>query len=155
MMRRRTFLKSAPAAALAAQSAAAATGDGIRLGFDSYSIRDLKWKATKLIDYTASLKLDAIQLSSLDDYENFEPAYLTQVKDQAKRLGIQLDGGIACICPTSVSWSPKYGDAGEYTLKGLRVAKAIGATSMRCFVGTAADRRSALPIDAHIENTIK
>jgi len=155
-MRRRTFLKSAPAAALAAsQSAGAAAGDGIRLGFDSYSIRDLKWKATKLIDYAASQKLDAIQLSSLDDYESFEPAYLTQVKDHAKRLGIQLDGGIGSICPTSVSWNAKHGEPGEYVLKGLQVSKAIGATSMRCFLGTAADRRGALPIDAHIENTIK
>jgi sugar phosphate isomerase/epimerase len=155
-MQRRTFLKAAPAGAMAAaQAAGAPPGEGILLGFDSYSIRDLKWKATKLIDYTAGLKLDTIQISSIDDYESFEPAYLGKVKDQAARLGIRIDGGIGCICPTSVSWSAKYGQPGEYVLKGLQISKAVGATCMRCFVGTAADRRGKIPVDAHLENTIK
>jgi len=155
-MRRRTFLKSAPAAAMAAsQSAGAAAGDGIRLGLDSYSIRNLGWKMTKLLDYTASHKLDAIQISSLDEYESLEPAHLRQVKDQAVRLGIQIDGGIGCICPSAAAWSPKFGEPGQYVLTGLKVAKAVGATSMRCYLGGAAERRSAIPIEGHMENTIK
>src|SRR5262249_33974619 len=57
LMRRRTFLKSAPAAAMAAGAAGASAGDGIRLGFDSYSIRNFHWKALKLVDYAGSHKL--------------------------------------------------------------------------------------------------
>src|SRR6266852_6198234 len=132
-MQRRTFLKTAPgAAAMASQAAQAATGpgEGILLGFDSYSLRDLKWKAPKLIDYTAGLKLDTIQISSIEDYESFEPAYLAKIKDQAARLGIRIDGGIGCICPTSGSWSAKFGQPGEYVLKGLQISKAVGATCM-------------------------
>ena len=151
MMARRTFLKTAAMAA--AQAAGAA--EGIRLGFDSYSIRALAWKATKLIDYAASQKLDTIQISSLDDYESLEPAHLRKVKDHAGRLGLQIDGGIGCICPTSASWSDRHGNPGQYVLKGLRVAAAVGATSMRCFLGSAAERRGALPIEAHMENTVK
>jgi hypothetical protein len=136
-MRRRTFLTSAPAAAMAASAAAsAAPGEGIRLGFDSYSIRNFKWKAIQLIDYAGSHKLDTIQISSLDDYESFEPAYLQKVKDQAARYGMTIDGGIGSICPTSGSWKPTYGEPGQYILKGLRVAKAVGAKAMRCFVGS-------------------
>ena len=156
-MRRRTFLKTAPAAAAMAGSAATggAPGEGIRLGFDSYSIRNLHWKAIQLIDYAGSHKLDTIQISSLDDYESLEPAHLKKVKDQAARYGMTIDGGIGCICPTSGSWKPTYGDAGEYILKGLGVAKAVGASAMRCFVGSVADRRGAKPIEMHMESTIK
>lgn len=150
-MRRRTFLQTVPAAAMAASAA----GDGIRLGFDSYSIRNFHWKAMKLIDYAGSHKLDTIQISSLDDYESLEPAHLQKVKDRAARLGMTIDGGIGSICPTSQSWKPKEGDPGQYVLKGLRVAKAVGATGMRCFMGSAADRRGALPIEAHMESTVK
>jgi sugar phosphate isomerase/epimerase len=155
MMSRRTFLKAAPATAMASGAAGSAATDGIRLGFDSYALRNFNWKAIKLIDYAASQKLDTIQISSLDDYENLEPAHLQMVKDHAAKLGMKIDGGIGCICPTSSSWKPKEGDAGQYVLKGLRVSKAVGATGMRCFLGSAPDRRGKLPIDAHIENTIK
>ena len=156
LMRRRTFLTTAPAAAMAASAAASpAPGEGIRLGFDSYSIRNFKWKAIQLIDYAGSHKLDTIQISSLDDYESLEPAHLKKVKDQAARYGMTIDGGIGCICPTSGSWKPQDGDPGQYILKGLRVAKAVGATGMRCFVGSAPDRRGKLPIEAHMESTIK
>ena len=157
-MMRRTFLKSAPAALAASQASggAAQTGAaGIKLGIDSYSIRNLEWKAMKLLDYCAGLKLDTIQISHIEEYESIEPAHLAKVKDHAARLGIQIDGGIGCICPSASGWTPKYGDPGKYLLTGLRVAKALGATSMRCFLGGAAERRSKIPIEGHIEATIK
>ena len=127
---------------------------GIRLGFDTYSIRAFEWKATRLIDYAASLKLDTIQISSLDDYESLDPAHLAQVKDHAARVGIVLDGGMGSICPLSTSWNAKNGDPKENILRGLRVAKAIGATSMRCFLGQEADRLGKYGIEACMESTI-
>jgi len=151
-MLRRTFLQSVPAAAL---GAAASSDGGIKLGFDTYSIRAFKWKALELIDYAAGLKLDTIQISSLGDYESLEPAYLRQVKERAARGGIALDAGIGCICPSSASYNKKEGEPAEYIERGLRVAKAIGASSMRCYMGASADRRGALPIEAHMENTVK
>ena len=54
-MLRRTFLQATSGAALAA--AATAPGDGIRLGFDTFSIRDFRWRDIQLLDYAASLKL--------------------------------------------------------------------------------------------------
>jgi sugar phosphate isomerase/epimerase len=155
MMRRRTFLKAAQAAALSASAASPAAADGIRLGFDSYSVRNFHWKAMKLIEYAGSHKLDTIQISSLDDYESLAPAHLQKVKDSAAAMGMKIDGGIGCICPTSSSWKAKEGDPGQYVVKGLRVSKAVGATGMRCFLGSAPDRRGKLPIEAHMENTIK
>ena len=154
-MLRRTLLKAAPAALAAAGQRIMAADGGIRLGFDTYSIRAFHWKAPELIDYAAKLKLDTIQLSSLGDYENLEPAYLRQVKERAERAGIALDAGMGCICPTSASYNKKEGEPAEYIERGLRVAKAIGAKSMRCYMGSSVDRRGKLPIEAHMENTVK
>jgi sugar phosphate isomerase/epimerase len=153
-MRRRTFLQAASATAAAAMSPAAESVP-IKLGFDSYSIRAFEWKAIALLDYAASLKLDSLQLSSLGDYESLDPAYLQKVKDHAARTGISLDTGIGCICPSSTAYNRQEGEAAEYLTRGLRVAKAVGATVMRCYMGTRADRHTALPIEGHIENTIR
>src|SRR5579864_7263336 len=116
-MHRRTFLQTL--AGLSAVAAAAADDQPavpIRLGFDTYSIRAFQWKALQLIDYAAGLKLDTIQISSLDDYESLEPAHLAEVKDHAARAGMVLDGGMGCICPLSTSWSAKNGDPKENIL---------------------------------------
>jgi len=152
-MLRRTFLRST--AAGAAMPALAAPGDGIRLGFDTFSIRAYNWKATQLLDYAAEQKLDSVQMSSLSDYENLEPAYLRKVKEHAGRLGISIDAGIGCVCPSSRGWNPKQGDAREYVLTGLKTAQAVGSQVMRCYMGNFMDRRGPLPLEAHMENTIK
>lgn len=162
-MRRRTFLKTTmhATAAVAAghvalvQKVRSQTPAGIRLGFDMYSLRAWKWKAIQFIDYAANLKLDSMQLSSLDDFESLDPLYLRKVKDHASSAGIVLDGGIGCICASTKSWNAKEGTPVAYLLKGIRVAKAVGATSMRCFMGSSADRLGPAPIESHIENTVK
>jgi 3-oxoisoapionate decarboxylase len=77
------------------------------------------------------------------------------VKDHAAALGLTIDGGIGCICPTSRSWNAREGTPRQYLEKGLTVCRAVGAKTMRCFLGAAADRRGALPIEAHIENTVR
>ena len=41
----------------------------VKLGFDNYAIRELAWKAPKLLDYAASQQLDSILLSDLFVYE--------------------------------------------------------------------------------------
>jgi len=121
-------------------SAATAPGEGIRLGFDSYSIRDFHWKDIQLLDYAASLKLDTIQLSGLSDYESLDAAHLAKVKGHAERVGIAIDAGIGCICPLSHGWNPREGNPVEFLVKGLRTAKAVGAHSMRCYMGARGDR---------------
>ncbi len=152
-MLRRTFLQTASAAAGAALARAAAPG--IKLGFDSYSIRAFRWKAPQLLDYAASLKLDTIQLSGLGDYESLDHAYLAKVKEQAARLGIAIDAGVGCICPSSQSYNKKEGDPVDYVARGLDVAHRVGARAMRCYMGASPDRRGPLPVEAHMENTIQ
>ena len=156
-MRRRTFLEMMPAASAVAQTRAASAADAVpvKLGFDSYSVRAFQWKAPRLLEYAAGLKLDTIQFSDLADYESHEPAYLQKIKDQAARLGISIDGGMGCICPSSHAYKQDGPPARDRVLEGLRVARAVGATSMRCYMGDSGDRLGALPIEAHIEDTVK
>ena len=160
-MLRRTFLKTAACPLLAAAAPLQDSSPApIRLGFDSYSLRAFRFKAIELLEYTAGQKLDTIQLSSLDDYESFEPAYLAKVKQRAADLGIIIDGGMGCICPVSHSWSAKNGDPKENLLKGLRVSKAVGGTSMRCYMGSSDDRfgtaaKPAIPIHKLMQSTIE
>ncbi len=149
-MLRRTFLQSAVLA-----SALQGAETPIRLGFDTFSIRGFKWKALQLLDYAASLKLDAIQMSSLDDFESLEPAYLAQVKEKAARHGIQIDTGLGSVCPTASNFPKNVGTAGEYIERGLRVTHALGVKVMRCYMGSQADRRGKLPLEAHMENVVK
>jgi 3-oxoisoapionate decarboxylase len=153
-MTRRTLLQSAPVAA--AVSAAAPAAGGIKLGYDTYSIRDYRWKSLKLLDYAAEQKLDTIQISSIGEFESLEPAHLQKVKEHSQRLGISIDAGTGCVCPTSAAYrKDTQGEPADYLIKALKVAKAVGSTSVRCFMGSIADRRGALPIEAHMAATVK
>jgi len=127
----------------------------IKLGFDSYSIRAFQWKAIQLLDYAAGLKLDTVQLSSLGDYESLDAGYLQKVKDHAARVGVHIDAGIGCICPSSPAYNKKEGEPVEYVTRGLRVAHAVGSSVMRCYMGTRENRHTELPLEGHIENTVK
>ena len=153
-MRRRTFLGTLSAAAAAA-AAPLPQDVPVKLGYDTYSLRAFGWKAAQLLDYATQQKLDTIQISSLNDYESREPAYLQKVKEQAARANIQIDGGTGCICPSSKSFSKNGPSAEERVLEGLRVSKAVGAHSMRCYLGSSADRLGDIPIEGHMANTIK
>src|SRR3984957_10023179 len=157
-MNRRTFVQTLGLAAGGAAAAAAAESrpaQGIRLGFDTYSVRAFGWKDMQLIDYAAKLKLDTLQLSSLDNYSSLDPERLKQVRAHAEGLGMQLDTGIGCVCPISKSWKPGGESAEQYVVKGLTVAKTLGAHSMRCFMGSRDDRRTGRPIDEYIAATVK
>jgi 3-oxoisoapionate decarboxylase len=154
-MDRRSFLKTLPAAAALPAFATPAPPDvPIKLGFDTYSVRALKWKAPQLVDFAGSLKLDTLQISSLEEYESQEPAYLAKIKDQAARYNMVIDGGMGCICPSSHSFSKNGPPARERVLQGLAVAHGVGAKAMRCYMGTSADRLGPVPIEGHIENTV-
>jgi sugar phosphate isomerase/epimerase len=156
-MHRRSFLQSAAASLAFAQAAQAQNrlGAGIKLGFDTYSVRAFKWKDIQLLDYAAGLKADTVQISDSADYTSTDPAHLATVKAHADKLGLEIDAGIGCICPVSKSWKPGGKSPEEVTIDGLKVARAVGARSMRCFMGSMDDRRGDKPIEYFMEATIK
>jgi sugar phosphate isomerase/epimerase len=159
-MNRRAFLQAAAAAPALSQAASSQSGGssaapGIKLGFDTYSLRAFRWKDIQLIDFAAGLKCDTLQISDSADYSSTDTAHLQAVRDHAQRLGIEIDAGIGCICPLSKSWKPENGTPENVIADGLRVAHTVGARSMRCFMGTMDDRRGSRPIEEYMEATIR
>jgi sugar phosphate isomerase/epimerase len=150
-MQRRTFL----GALAAAPFLQAAGGNGIKLGFDTYSLRAVHWKDVELIDWAASANCDTIQISSMGDFASLEPAHLAKVRAHAESKGISLDAGTGCICPVSKSWKASDGTPQKVLVDGLRVAKAIGATSLRCYMGSSDDRTSWDQIERCMDATIQ
>jgi sugar phosphate isomerase/epimerase len=143
--------------ALAARDAGAQTNPsaGIRLGYDSWTLNGYGWTAIQYLDYAAEQRLDAVQLSDLVNYASDDAAYLRQVKDHAEQLGIHIDGGLGCICPSAGNWSKENGDPVAWVRKGLRVNQAAGAKMMRVFMGGRAERTGPIPLEKHMENTIQ
>jgi sugar phosphate isomerase/epimerase len=132
-----------------------AQNQALRLGYDTYSIRAWRWKAMQHLELAATLGLNAIQLSSLDDYESLEPAHLAKVRDTARAKGILIDAGTGCICPTSKSFRPATGDPVAHLTRALKVAQTVGARTLRCFLGSTDDRYDGKGIEYHIESTLK
>ena len=73
----------------------------VKLGFDNFSIRALGWKAPRLLQYAAQQKVDTILFSDLDVYESHDEGYLKEIKQEAKKLGLEIHAGTGGICPTS------------------------------------------------------
>src|SRR5665647_2366185 len=59
--------------------------DRFPLGYNTYSIRALRWNDLQLIEYASSLKLDAIFLQDSIDPGTNDPAHWKAVKDAAAR----------------------------------------------------------------------
>jgi sugar phosphate isomerase/epimerase len=129
---------------------------GLKLGVDNFSIRSLGWKADQILDYAANtLAVDSVLFSNLEVYESLEETYLGSLKEKADHLGISIQAGTTCICPSSETFNAKYGTAEEHLALILRVAKALGSPVARCYLGHMGDRRGEGGIYRHIENTVK
>ena len=126
----------------------------IKLGLDNFSVRAMKWKAPRLIDYAASLKTDSLFISDLDAFESLEDAHLKEIRAKATDKGLQLHVGTWSICPTSKRFNPKWGTAEEHLATGIRVAKALGSPVIRVVLGAAEDRQSEGGIYARTRDTV-
>ena len=158
-MTRRNFLAVAgalPATGAAGHASQAASEQTrVRLGYDAYSIRDLKWKDLQHIDYAASLRLDAVQLAIPDDFASVDADHLRHVRDYAAQKGIDLGAGTGCICPTNPAWNPAHGSPEQYLASSGSVAHALGLKAMRVFIGAPTDRHGTIPVETHIDSTLK
>jgi sugar phosphate isomerase/epimerase len=126
----------------------------LKLGFDNYAIRALGWKAPRLLEHAASLKLDSLLLSDLNVYESYSDAYLHELKTQADALGLAVQVGMLSICPSSVMFDPSHGTAAEQLQLTLRIANALGSPIARCVLGEVRDRQSTGGIEARIVETV-
>ncbi len=127
----------------------------IQLGFDNFSIRALGWKAPKLLEYASSQNLDAVLFSDLDVYESLDTSYLKEIRLEAESRGITIQTGSGGICPTSKKFKNNRGTASEHLNLLIRVAKDVGSTVARCYIGSMQDRFGKGGIRRHIESTLK
>ena len=125
------------------------------LGFDNFSIRALGWKAPKLIEYATRKKVDALLFSDLDVYESFDSGYLREIGQEVKNQNIILHAGTGGICPTSQSFKDKHGTAEEHLKLLIKVAKGVGSSVARCYLGSSKDRKTEGGIRKHMDSTIQ
>ena len=103
---RRSFVQSTvvAASALAAglpEAGAAVRKRKIKLGFDNFAVRDMKWNARLLVDYAEKLRCDTVFITDLELSERLlkaralEPRHLFELMRQKLRIEKQLSEAIA------------------------------------------------------------
>ena len=147
---RRTLLASAMA-----PLPAAARGNSVKFGVDLFSIRSSGYDAFQNLDYCARFKAQVVHFSEIRFIGNLEKAHLEKVRAYAEKLGIEIELGMRSICPSSTLFDPKQGTAEEQITRMLESAKIVGSKIVRAFLGSMADRSTAIPMEGHIENAIK
>ena len=110
------------------------------LGYNTYSVRATRWHDVQLLEYAASLKLDAVYLQDSVDPANNDPAHWKELKDTAARLGLRLDGGDAGALPRNPDGMPA---TLQRMREGIKHAVGIGSKLVRFRV--AGDRASLPP----------
>ena len=155
-MDRRNFVKAGVVAfaGTSVLQSCASEKQNLKLGFDNFSIRAMKWKAPKLLEYAASQNVDTILFSDLHVYESYDESYLKEIKAQADQLGLEIQAGTGGICPTSASFKKNFGTAEEHLKLAIRVARALGSDVVRCYQGSARDRKSPGGLKPHMDATV-
>jgi len=141
-------------AGLAAIPMMAATND-IQLGVDLFSLRSQGWDAFQHLDYCAQLGAKVVHFSEIRFLGSLEDAHVLKVAEHARNKGIELEIGMRSICPTSNLFDPAQGTAEEQLKRVIRAAALAKSKLVRCFLGNSNDRVGKLPLEAHIENTVK
>jgi len=163
---RRRFVRTLASAAAAAggiRALAAATpaiparkpARKLALGFDNFSVRALGLTAPALVDYAAQLEVDSLLLSDLKVYERRDDAYLADLRKRADDAGIALQAGTGGICPTSPRCIKDYGTPEEHLALAIRIARALGSSVVRCFLGGRGEREGPGGIQRHIASTVE
>jgi len=123
-----------------------------RLGLNTYSIRALRWNDLQLLEYAASLKLDAIFLQDSIDPGTNDPAHWKEVKDAAKRLGLHLETGGGGVLPATADAFPR---SVKLLRDGIRRAVAMGSPLMRIVIASDRDHLPPGPVEQHMETMIR
>ena len=136
---------------------AADSNDSIRvpLGLDGHSLRGMKWKATRLIEFAAEQRLDAVLLNNLDYFESLEESHLLKLKQLASNHEMQIYIGAGGICKNAAKFSDKWGNAEAMLSTAIRVATALGSPVVNVRIGSIEDRFLDGGIQPRIDEAVR
>jgi len=160
-MQRRTFLAgtlATTAASALSQRALAQTPAAkppVRIGVDIYSLQNQNFTPFQSLDYCKNLGVKVVHFSEIRFLGNLEPDNLKKVREYAANLNIDLEIGMRSICPTSTMFVAADGTAEEQLGRMITAAKIVGSPIVRCVLGSSAERSGKIPLEGHIDNTIK
>ncbi|GAB5560014.1 MAG: hypothetical protein SynsKO_16610 [Synoicihabitans sp.] len=121
------------------------------LGLDGHSLRAMKWKLERLIEYAAEQKLDAVLFNGFHYFESLDPAHLRKVKALADRHDIIIRIGAGGISVGAERYRDDYGTPLETLVKGIEVATILGSPTVNCRIGSIVDRYGDGGIEARLE----
>lgn len=150
-MTRREFLS----AVVVSPVTAASSKPPVKLGIDLFSIRSSNWSPFEALDYCARLGVQLVHFSEIRFLGSLEESHVRKVAEHARRLGLELEIGMGSICPSSKRFQPEGGPAEKQLAEMIRAAEIAGSKIVRAYLGSWEDRSGPLPIEAHIENTVK
>jgi sugar phosphate isomerase/epimerase len=126
--------------------------DRFPLGYNTYSVRALRWNDLQLIEYASSLKLDAIFLQDSIDPGIDDPAHWKTVKDAAARAGLWLGTGGGAVLPKDES---EFGRSVKLLSGSIKRAVGMGSPLVRMLLAGDRDHLPPGPPARHVETMIK
>jgi 3-oxoisoapionate decarboxylase len=154
-MTRRTLVTAGAALACGAAMDAAPAAGKVKFGLDLFSLRSQGWTPIQYLDYCAKWGIEVVHFSEVRFIGNLEEQNLKDVRAHAEKLGIEVEIGMLSICPTSTLFNKSQGAAEEQLTRMATAATTVGSRIVRCVLGSAADRTGAVPIESHIEDTVR
>ncbi len=129
----------------------------VKIGVDLYSIRLNNWTPVQYLDYLSKIDVQVAHLSAARELSPIltNEAALKEVRSHAQGLGIGLEVAMGSVCPTAKEFNPKLGTAEEQITRVLNAARVLGAPVVRVFLGAASERAKAMPIETHMESTVR
>jgi sugar phosphate isomerase/epimerase len=128
----------------------------IRLGFDNFAVRAMKWNARQLVDHAVAIGCSSVFITDFGPFEGrLDDDSLGDVRRYAADKGVAIVLGSWSICPTSKTFKPDWGTADEHLALGIRMARALGSPAFRVILGNQSDRLTDGGIEARIADTVK
>ena len=127
----------------------------MRLGVDSYSLRDQGWDAFQLLDYAASLGLDNVHFSERGNFASLDPDYLRRVREHAEARGLAIEVGMGSFNKFATSFQSKWGSGEEQLGQMIEAAQVVGSPVVRCFMGMEADRTGTVPFREQLDECVR
>ena len=149
-MHRRDFLATTTMAFAQPQNKLA-----VKFGVDLFSVRSQGWTPFEHLDYCAKWNVKVVHFSEIRFIGGLEEEHLKRVRAHAEKLGIEVEIGMRSICPSSKMFDRSQGTAEEQLTRMIQAARTVGSRIVRAVLGSSADRTGPLPIEGHIENTVK